>query len=308
MTREEINKGKQKEIENEERNKKIKEIIKKTVKIIVILFIVGTIFFSYETYIATQKIEVREYRLENNKIPKSFDGLKIIQISDLHYGSTMFEENLKTIIKLSNERKPDIVIFTGDLINKEYKLSKEEQENITKQLSSIKTTLGKYAIEGDEDNDTTNTILYQSEFSILKNNYELIYNKSNEPFLLIGLSSLLKNNQDIETGYAYFKTETYNKDIYTITLAHEPDSTTEILENYPSTDLIISGHSHNGDIRIPFINYPILRKKGAYKYNKDKYEINNTKIFISGGLGTNNSTGIRMFTRPSINFYRLSSK
>lgn len=306
MTREEINKQKQKEIFNEERNEKIKEIIKKVVKIIIILFILGISFFSYETYIATQKIEVREYRIENKKIPKSFDGLKIIQISDLHYGSTMFEDNLDKIIELCNQRKPDILLFTGDLINNNYKLSKEEQEIITKKISSIKTTLGKYAIEGDEDKELSNTILYQSEFNILKNEYDLIYNQSNDPILLIGLSSLLNNKQDEDKAYAYFKSESYNKDIYTITMMHEPDSIENILNN--KSDLLLAGHSHNGDIRIPFINYPLLRKEGAYKYNKEKYTINDTQVYISGGLGTNNKAGIRLFTRPSINFYRLSSK
>ena len=89
-------------------------------------------------------------------------------------------------------------------------------------------------------------------------------------------------------------------------MVHEPDSSTDIINNHNNTDLILAGHSHNGSIRIPFANFPLERKEGAKKYNQEQYQINNTKLFISSGLGTNNSIGIRLFCRPSINFFRLS--
>ena len=98
---------------------------------------------------------------------------------------------------------------------------------------------------------------------------------------------------------------TYNTNIFTITLTHEPDNTTEILNKYRS-DIILAGHSHNGQIRIPYLGTP-FKKQGAKKYDQPYYKINNSKLFISSGLGTNGN-GIRLFTHPSINFFRLSSK
>ena len=127
MTREELNEEIQKEIESEQKQEKIKKIIKISLKTIILLLFVGIIFYSYTSYISTVKIGVREYRITNKKIPNSFNGLKIIQLSDLHYGSTMFEENLKTIKKLINERKPDIIVFTGDLIDTRYKITSKQE-------------------------------------------------------------------------------------------------------------------------------------------------------------------------------------
>ena len=118
MTREELNDGIQKEIIKEHK----KEIIKKGIKITVKILLVGTIlaflFFTYTTYISTSLIKVQEYRIINEKIPSSFKGLKIIHFSDLHLGSSFDIEDMKKVRKLSNERKPDLVLFTGDLIYK----------------------------------------------------------------------------------------------------------------------------------------------------------------------------------------------
>ena len=301
MTREELNKEIQEEINEENKIKKNKSIIKFIIKSTLFLIIFFILFYSYTTYISTLKIGVREYRITNKKVPNSLNGLKIVHFSDLHYGSTMFNENVKEIEKMINIRKPDIVIFTGDLIYKDYEFKPKEQEKLIKYLKSIDASLGKYAILGDQDNESVATIFNQSDFTILRNEYELIYKNNNDAILLIGLTS---KNQDIEKAYSYFKEENHNSNIYTITLVHKPDTTDEII-NHP-TDLILSGHSHNGNIRIPFINYPLYKYDGAMKYNQEYYKINNTKLYISSGLGTTN--GFRLFCRPSINFYRISTK
>ena len=305
MTREEINEEKQKEIFKEQNKERIKSTVKLFIKLTIIFLILGTIFYTYTSYISTTKIGVREYRITNKKIPEHFNGLKIIQISDLHYGSTMLLEDLKKVKKLSNDRNPDLVVFTGDFINKGKKISSKEQENIINELKEIKASLGKYAILGDEDDETVSTIFNQSEFILLKNEYDLIYKENNDPILLIGLNSSLSKNQDIEQAYNYFKEEQHNANIYTIALLHEPDNVDDILSNH-STDLFLAGHSHNGNIRIPLLNYSFIKQKGATKYDQDHYTLDNSELYISSGLGT--KKGIRLFCRPSINFFRLSQK
>jgi hypothetical protein len=303
MTREELNVEIQNEIIKEQNKEQAKKIIKIAVKILSFIFIFGACFFSYTTYVSTTKIGVKEYRIKNSKLPESYNGLKIIQFSDLHYGSTMTLKDVKKIVKLSNERKPDIVVFTGDLISKNYNLSPKEQEKLTKELKKITYKLGKYTILGDEDKDTITTIYNQSDFTLLSNDYDLIYKNDNNPILLVGLNSP-KNNQNIENAYRYFKEETHNSNIYTISILHEPDIVDNIQYN---TDLFLAGHSHNGNIKIPFINYPITKYENAKKYNQEYYKLNNSELFISSGLGTN-KVDIRLFCRPSINFFRISQK
>ena len=306
MTREQLNEEKQQEIFKEQNKENIKKIVKKVMKILLIILVIGTIFFSYTTYVSSVKIKVREYRITEKKIPASFNGLKIIQLTDLHYGTTMFNENVKDIVKMTNDRKPDLIVFTGDLINKNYKLTNKEQEEIIKELKKLSASLGKYAIIGDEDNEKTNNILNQANFTILKNESELIYQKNNEPILLVGLSSNSKN-QNIEKAYSYFKQNVFNSNIYTITLLHEPDTVDDIIGSY-NRDLFLAGHSNNGNIRLPFVKYSLFKVDGAKKYDQDYYNLGNSKLYISSGLGTTNKSNIRLFCRPSINFFRLSNQ
>lgn len=305
MTREELNQDRQQEIFNEERREKRKKITIFVFKLVFFIVVGFIIFYLYTTFISTKLLSVREYRVVNDKIPDNFNGLKLVQFSDLHYGSTVFYDEIKTLVTEINERNPDIVVFTGDLINAGYELNTDEQEKLIKQLKKIDAVLGKYAVLGEEDDETFLTIMKQSDFEVLDNSYDLIYKDSDFPILLIGLSSSLNGNENIADGFAYFDTPVHNNEIYSITLSHEPDVIDTVLNNY-STDLFLSGHSHNGNIRIPFVGatYSI---DGATKYNQEYYRIQNTELFISSGIGTN-GPGFRLFCRPSINFFRISNK
>lgn len=304
-TRTERNEEKQKEIIKEENRELRKKIVLTSLKVIFIVIIISISFFLYTTYISSKLITVKEERIIDEKIPESFDGLKIIQLSDIHYGSTIFINDIKKLVKTINRRNPDLVVFTGDLINKDYKLKSKEQETLIKELKKIKSTIGKYAILGEEDKEQFTTIMNQSEFTILNNSYELIYNNSNTPILLIGLNSSISGNININQAYQYFEEPTHNSNIYTITLLHEPDSVDDIIASY-QTDLFLAGHSHNGQVAIPYIG-GILKKEGANKYINEFYQLEQSKLYISSGIGTTDN-GFRLFCRPSINFFRLSRK
>ena len=305
VTREVLNQNKQQKIIEEQQRETRKKIVIFILKLIIVLITIFFLLYFYTTYSSTTSIIVKEKRIINEKIPSNFNGIKIIHFSDLHYGTTIFEKEVKKIVNLINERNPDLVLFTGDLIDQNYSLSSKKQEKLIAQLKKINANLGKYAIMGEEDEKNFTTIFNQSDFTILNNDYELIYKDNSQPILLIGLASLLQEKRDIDQGYRYFKEPTANKNIFTISLLHEPDSTNEIINHYP-TDLILAGHSHKGTIRIPFLG-EIKKIKGAQEYEQEYYNLKNSQLYISSGLGTN-GPGFRLFCHPSINFFRLSNQ
>lgn len=300
MTREELNKDIQDEIEYEELKEKRKKTVKKVIKIIAIIFIISLVFIVYTKIISTSGLKVKEERIELKKIPDSFNGVKIIQFSDLQYGSTIFEEEVKSLVKKINTRNPDIVVFTGDLIDQDYKIKHEEKEKIIKELNKINANIGKYAVSGDEDKEYFNTIFTQAGFTVLDDSYDLIYNKENNPILITGLKSETK---DIDKAFSYYKEEKSNKDIYSILIMHEPDTIDQVLNNY-KVDLALSGGNLNGEIYIPKVG-GLITRKDAKKYTKEYYKINDTRLYVSSGIGTD-KLGIRLGTRPSINFLRLA--
>lgn len=304
-TRTEKNKEIQTKLEEEQKKEYRKKIIIFSIKLtIFITFLFFSIFF-YTKYCSTTGLIVKEERIKNSKLPNSFSGVKLIQFSDLYYGSTISIEEVKKIVKTINIRKPDLIIFTGNLIDSSYKVSTKEQEQLIKELQKLDATIGKYAVVGKEDKNQFNIIMSQSDFQILNNDYDLIYNNDNNPILIIGLSSLLKKERNIENAYRYFKEETHNANTYIISIMSETDGLEQILKNYTS-DLVLAGNSLNGQIRIPLIG-GLISKKGSKKYKDPYYQEKSTKIYVSSGIGSPD-LGFRLFARPSINFFRLTKK
>ena len=282
---------KEKKIKKENRKKIIKKFLIKIIILIILIILYGIL-------IEPNILKINEYKINTNEISENFHGLKIIHFSDLHYGSTINKNNIEKIIKKINNLKPDILVFTGDLIEKNYKINKNEINYLTKELQKLKTNLGKYAIIGNHDyyNKNYKNIIYDSNFKLLINDYDTIYYKDNTPIVIYGIDNYTYGNPNLENI-----NNPEIKDIkYKILLVHEGDYIKKIDTN--EFDLILGGHSHNGQINIIKPMYLPLHSQTYYKPN---YKNNNTDIYISNGIGTS-IIPIRIGSIPSINLYRLN--
>ena len=295
MTREEVNENLQEDIDLEEKIKNRKKIVLNIIKIIILIIVLFILFFFINKYINTGIIEVSEHRIINEKTPDNFNGIKIIQVSDIKYGSNINNDDIKKLVKIINERKPDIVLYTGNLIDDEYKLDSKEREKIINSLQKIDASLGKYAVYGDEDKEDFMTIMNQSGFTILNNSKDLIYNEGNTPITLVGLDIYSKSNLN-----EAFKD--INNSFYTIVIANSDYYVDDLIKFKPN--LVLVGGNSNGYIRLPGIGGLI---RGEHKYTNPYYEKEGIKIYVSSGIGTDN-IGIRFNNLPSINFFRISNK
>ena len=268
-------------------------------KFILVLIIISAGIYYYARYVGTTGLVIKEYSVINEKIPESFHGFKIVQFSDTHYGMTTFNDELKNMVSKINILNPDIVVFTGDLVDYHYNLNDDEKNDIINILSEIDASLGVYAVTGNHDQNVSyEGILSGSNINLLKNKYEYIYNGTSEKIMLIGLDDYLEGTLDLDAAFSYEDDTSYK-----ILLAHEPD-VYDKLTKVP--DLMLAGHSHNGQVRIPLAG-AIYKTIGAKKYYDPEYSLGDTKMYISGGVGTSKYK-VRLFDRPSISLYRLYSK
>lgn len=212
---------------------------------------------------------------------------------------------LKKVVEEINLINPDIVIFTGDLIDKDFNINDKQKEQLITLLKSINSKYGKYSIIGNhdyiKDKEEIETIYNESNFILLQNTYDIIYNSENEKIFLGGLDTYSYDKADIDKVMNYFK-DNDNID-YKIILVHEPDYIDTITSKY-DVDLVLAGHSHNGQINIPFIKNFIL-PYGSKKYYKNYYNVDNTPLYISSGIGESR-INLRFLNKPSINFYRIN--
>lgn len=299
-TRESKNKKLDDDLRKEERTAAQKKLAIKIVKIVSICLLTVISFILYMHYIGTKGIVVREYKISSSKLPTEMHGLKIVHFSDLNYLSTFKEKEVKSLIKKINEIKPDIIVFTGDLINKNTKLSENDAKFLTTELNKLNASIGMYAIKGDKDykNKDYDKIINETSFKIISNSYELIYYNDNTPILLTGCGSIL--NDDCDLGQTFSFNEIDN--LFTVSLIHEPDLASTINSRY-KTDIILAGHNLNGQVRLPLIGGLVKVPEGK-KFMNYRYNLSNSTLYVSGGLGTD-TTGYRLFNHPSINFYRL---
>ena len=279
------------EIEKEERKKKIKKITRKTLWIVIPTIIVFTIIYVTIRFIGNMGLIVREYAVYEEKLPSEFNGLKIVQFSDIHYNKSSSISTIKNLVEIINKTKPDIVIFTGDLIDSYYNIDDATLETIMSEFNSIEVTIGKYAIKGEEDGELFNKVFDNSNFKILENTVEKIYLGSSSIDLLA-----------LDETYSKDDIKGYNEESFTISIIHKPDLADRIINDF-KTELIFAGHSHNGQIVLPLIG-PVMKKEGAKKYPSSHYTIKNTDLYVSGGIG-NTRHNWRFLNHPSINFYRL---
>lgn len=297
VTRSEKNKKKQQEITNEKIKKKSNFII----RFITIFALCISLLIIYCRYTETSDLIVNEYKITSSKLPDQFHGIKIIHFSDIHYGTTVNTNTLKTMVKRINELNPDIVIFTGDLIFENYSVDNDTIKEITEQLSKISATISKYACMGNEDydNEQFSIIMKNSGFKVLNNTYEKVYYENNEYILINGIGSEIKKDIDIEQAFHFSK-----EDTFVISITHENNVVEQILKYNP--DMILSGHSLGGQIRIPMLG-GIIKEENADTYNKRHETRKETEIFNSYGIGTS-QIRFRFLNKPSINLYRLTKK
>lgn len=247
-------------------------------------------------------LEISRYEVKSQKLPESFDGFKIVQLSDLH-GAEFGEDGMELVEKVK-ELEPDIIALTGDFVTDEGDLA------AVKKLAGRLTELCPvYFISGNHEFGSglavkVRNILERAGVKYLSNEY-LTINRGEDEILLGGVEDPLAYADMLSPDELAQKMNDAAPDAFKILLGHRNYWMTE----YPElpVDLIFCGHAHGGLIRIPGVGGLIGTDRRLFP-DFDAGQFNNGRytLIVSRGLG--NSVPIpRVFNRPEIVCVELSS-
>ncbi|MGI6347987.1 MAG: metallophosphoesterase [Patescibacteria group bacterium] len=269
---------------------------------IVILFLIVLVLI-WSRFIEPNRIIIKDYDLIQNE---TGNDLKIAVASDLHLGVYRDKAFLKKVIKKIELTNPDIVILPGDF---RYQINPKKLDYFFSELKRIKVP--KFAVLGNHDygkgddniSKEINATLASQGVLVLNNQIRVL--EINDTLIrVIGL-------EDIWTGLPDFSILKDNSDLnydLNLLIAHNPDTIYEVqeycLEEGPclSVDLMVSGHTHAGQIRIPGLYKYIIPSK--YNFDRGFYHLFSSDIFVSPGLG-NVVLPLRLFNPPEISVINL---
>ena len=271
----------------------------------IIILVLCLLAFTGISYINATKanpeqLKVREEIIRSARINEDLDGFLIASFSDMYYGSFFGKDKLDRAVSTINDFTPDVIIFGGDLIDESLSpLSKEERDDLVEGLKSLKATYGKYAVLGDEDvlsAERVTGILEEAGFEILSDETRVIGISADARLNIIGLNNSKNASPDLQV------LEGIDTSACSFVVSHCPDLF-DLVKEYP-VDYMFVGHSLNGQVYIPLINF-FYRDAGCQKYYRGKTTRNNTTLDINNGLGQRKHNA-RLFSDPEIVLYKLS--
>lgn len=245
-------------------------------------------------------LQITEYTYSHEDIPEEFDGFKIVQISDLHNKSFLFDSYPVSRVE---KCEPDIIVLTGDLIDST-RTDTETAISFAKEMVAIAPT---YYITGNHEywvDESVRLSLIEdlSDIGVICLDDEALkLSENGSEITLIGFD-------EASLGYSVLSgiTEETKKEDLTILLAHEP----QYLEDYAraGVDLVLSGHAHGGQFRLPFIGGVYAPDQGLFpEYTEGLHETDGTSMIISRGIG-NSVIPLRLFNHPEIVCVTLKAK
>lgn len=281
-----------------------RSFLKKSIGALVTAAALGSGGYFYAGKVEPQLVNVSKLMFSHKDIPVGFQDFRIVQFSDTHLGFQYDLIQLKEVVNKINSLTPDILFFTGDLMDAPNEYDKIDE--IVPVLQKLKAPFGKFAVYGNHDHggygsDIYKEVMENAGFKLLINEASEVKLLNNEHFYIVGIDDAMLGNPDIEKAL-----EAVPNDSFKLLLSHAPDLADDA-EPY-NIQLQLSGHSHGGQVKIPFIG-ALVKPPFAEKYYEGLYAIgenNDLTLYVNRGLGTTRLP-FRFLSKPEITLFTLNS-
>lgn len=252
------------------------------------LAVAGMLCIVYGFFVEPYWPEIKTVRLETDKLKNT--TLRIVQISDLHCDP---KPRLETRLpKLINELKPDVIVFTGDAINRT-----EAHGLFVRTLAAMEAPLGKFAVRGNWDYLYAVKMFEKTGFEELPLNVVRL-EKDGEAFMLCGVA--YHNGRISQRALNGLVPQTWNCLLY-----HSSDLV-EYLDD-ESIDLYLCGHTHGGQIALPFYGALTTMSRHGKDFEAGLYTVGSMAVYVNRGVGMGGfGPRVRFFARPEITLFEIS--
>ena len=280
-------------------------------KRIIVFAVVATILLGLIIWTAwgNTALELNHYTISSDRLTEAFDGYRIAHVSDLH-NTEMGKDNEK-LLDMLQEADPDIIAITGDIID-----SRNTDIDVALQFTKDAMEIAPcYYVTGNHEArvseyDELKEGMIELGVVVLEDG-RIELEQSGETITLLGVK-----DPSFQTDFFFGDSETVmqsklqeivnEEDSYTILLSHRP----ELFEVYTESkvDLVLSGHAHGGQFRLPFVGGLVAPNQGLFpKYDAGLYTEENTNMVVSKGIG-NSILPFRFNNRPEVILIELQSK
>jgi len=268
---------------------------KKSGKILLALILSAGILSAY-SLIEPYLMEVKQIGVESKDIPESFDGKKVVFISDIHYGPFFSKERVRDLVTEVNDLAPDLIVIGGDYVDH----SSEDISSCFEELRNLKAPLGVYGVLGNHDHwgreNLTHEKMTEAGITPLDNKAVWI-SLVGERIKLGGVGDLWHDTQNISPTI-----DGVGVDDFIVLLSHNPDYAEKIKTD--KVDLVLSGHTHDGQVTFFWLWAPYTNSKYGQKYRSGFVDTKYAKVYVTRGIGTT-ILPIRFFARPEITVLNL---
>lgn len=232
---------------------------------------------SYPVLIERNIVQVNRYKIPIANLPPSFHGFTLAQITDLHLGFLVSESFVEGIVHRTNKLRADLIVCTGDYVHD--KNSIQQIDKVWPILAKLEAKHGVYSVLGNHDHwaDSDRSLYWlERTGQNIRHDCKPIYEGSDR-ILIGGAGDYWEDELKIDKTFSCF-----DQNECRVLLAHNPDSVDTAFKT--SLSLVLSGHTHGGQVVIPFLGPPVLPVKNK-DYSSGLISTSRTQLFISRGLG-----------------------
>lgn len=221
------------------------------------------------------KLTYPTIRIRN--LPPAWDGVRIAHVTDIHLGNLISMDYVNKIVAITNAASADLLVLTGDYVSQ----TKAINSSLTEALTKLHAPMGKLAVLGNHDHWTNapavEAMLAAAGITVLINSHRIL-DRHGEKLCIAGVDDLWEGRQLLGPALGGVA-----EDVPRILLSHNPDYAEQI-PSHPRVDLMLSGHTHGGQVKIPFGPRPVLPIRYA-KYAAGLVTGPHCQVYTSCGLG-----------------------